>query len=598
MRKMMLAGAVAICLGLCCAQRDRPTNVVIIGVDTLRPDHLSCYGYQRSTSPNIDALAASGALFFNTISQSSWTLPSFASLLTSLYPHQHGVSSGMTQVRDTFPTLATLLKEQGYATGAVVNSAVLSPEIGLRRGFDLYDYSATDVRRADGTTRDGLAWIDGQKDRPFLLFLHYWDPHEPYAPPAPYDTLYDPGYAGPLGRAFFPQEAFPGVSVADYTQLRTVTPEDWNHIKALYDGEIAFTDQAIGNLLAGLRERGLLKKTLIVLMGDHGEEFFEHQGFGHGHTMYAEVIRVPLLFSCPGTLPKGGRVNQQARIIDIMPTILDLLGVKTEARFEGVSLVPLLTGRGQVTSGEGQLLPPSLAYSEGTVRGTQKISITESPWKVICDLETNQEVFFNVEQDPGEQHDLVGQNPEAYRPLSETLLSTLFALTDSWYLEIAGDSKARRFDVEIAAEEGPMRGNIYLYRLKDETGHFLSSDAVPPAEYSGPRLVYRDLCPDGRLTLGFKVNAPPGLAVTFDFRIDGERRPDRTFVGDALESSKRLPLSIRGGQLGQRGWAAPTRRPEPPYLLLWRVRGRAVSSTPARLGESAKHDLRALGYIQ
>ena len=115
--------------------------------------------------------------------------------------------------------------------------------------------------------------------------------------------------------------------VADYTKLRDVTPEDWNHIKALYDGEIAFTDRAIGDLVAGLRERGLLGKTLVVLTGDHGEEFFEHQGFGHGHSLFGEVIRVPLLFSCPGAVPKGGRVNRQVRTIDIMPTVLDLLGV-------------------------------------------------------------------------------------------------------------------------------------------------------------------------------------------------------------------------------------------------------------------------------
>ena len=169
LRLLMLTGAVAICLGLCCGQTDRPTNVVIIGVDTLRPDHLSCYGYQRGTSANIDALAAGGTLFLNTISQSSWTLPSFASLLTSLYPHQHGVNSGMSQVRDTFPTLATLLKERGYATGALVNSAVLSPEMEPRRGFDFYDYAETDLRLADRTTRMVLPGSTGSRTGRFCF---------------------------------------------------------------------------------------------------------------------------------------------------------------------------------------------------------------------------------------------------------------------------------------------------------------------------------------------------------------------------------------------------------------------------------------------
>jgi arylsulfatase A-like enzyme len=597
-RQLVLPAVMSIALGLCCGRADRPTNVIIIGVDTLRPDHLGCYGYQRNTSPNIDDLAAGGTLFLNTISQSSWTLPSFASLFTSLYPHQHGVTSSLSRIRDDVPTLATILGEQGYATGAVVNSSVLSPEMGLNRGFDSYDPPGSEPRLADGTTREGLAWIDAHKGRPFLLFLHYFDPHEPYEPPAPYDTLYDPGYEGRIGRAFFLRKAFPDVVGVNFEQLRTATPEDWNHIRALYDGEIAFTDQAIGNLLAGVGERGLLKKTLIVLMADHGEEFFEHQGFGHGHAMFGEVIRVPLVFSCAKGEPKGRRIAQQVRTIDIMPTVLGLLGVKTQTQFEGVNLLPLITGHGTVASGEGSLFPPSLAYSEGILHGTAKASITGYPWKIICDFETNKEAFFNIEQDPGEQHDFVGEKPDAYRSLSEILLRTLFALTDSWYLEMASDRANRRFDIRITAESGPLAGNMYLYRLMDGAGHLLPTDAVPRVECSGKKLVLENFDPGARLTLAFKVDAPPALPVTFDFRIDGEPAPGRTFVGDALKNPGNLPFSLRTGHVGQKAWGVPEQRPEPPYLLLWRVRGTQGGSTPAPLTEATKRELRALGYIQ
>ena len=165
------------------------------------------------------------------------------------------------------------------------------------------------------------------------------------------------------------------------------------------------------------------------------------------------------------------------------------------------------------------MLPPSLAYSEGIVRGAQKVSITGHPWKVICDLEANQEAFFNLEQDPGEHHDIVGERPEAYRSLSETLLSTLFALTGTWYLEIVSDGKARGFDVEIAAEDGPMTGNIYLYRLKDETGPSCAERRHPALQSTPARDLSTGMTrPNGRLVLAFKVDAPPGLPTGLRFQ--------------------------------------------------------------------------------
>ncbi|MFZ1947246.1 MAG: sulfatase, partial [bacterium] len=597
-RRLVLTTVLAVLLGLTCGRTERPTNVIVIGIDTLRPDHLGCYGYARSTSPAIDRLAAGGTQFLNTVSQSSWTLPSFASFFTSLYPHQHGVTSSMSKIRDTFPTMATILKEHGYATGALINSGVLSPELGLSRGFDHYDLAGPKPRLADRTTEQGLEWIDDHKRGPFLLFLHYFDPHETYSPPAPYDTLFDPGYTGRLGRAFVLHDAFPEVIGADYSQLAAATDEDWNHIRALYDGEIAFTDKAVGSLLRGLEERGLSKRTLIVLMGDHGEEFYEHGGIGHGHSMFGEVLRVPLIFSCPGAVPKGRRIAQQVRLIDVMPTVLDLVGVKTNARFEGASLLPLVTGRGQAASTEGALFPPSLAFSEGTLHRTPKASITGFPWKIICELEANRDLFFNTERDPGEHTNLAADRSDAYRSLSELLLKTLFALSDSWYVEMSRGESDHRFDLDIRAAEDNLVGFIHLHRFLDSSDRLVPAGAIEPVEDSGVRLAFEGLTPEGPLTLAFKIHAPPALAVKFDLRIDGKPAPERTFLGEAVTPTRNNPFLIGSGRLGKRAWGQPRTRPTAPYFLVWRAEGRQAAQTAAPLTEDTKRELRALGYIQ
>jgi arylsulfatase A-like enzyme len=598
LRSLVLPAALGVLIALTCGRADRPTNVIVIGVDTLRPDHLGCYGHTRDTSPEIDRLAVGGTQFLNTISQSSWTLPSFASLFTSLYPHQHGVTCSMSQIRETLPTMATILQDQGYATGALVNSGVLSPELGLSRGFDYYDPPGPEPRLADRTTEEGLKWIDAREDSAFLLFLHYFDPHEPYAPPAPYDTIYDPGYTGRLGRGFVLHQAFPELKGVDYSPLATATAQDWDHIRALYDGEIAFTDKAIGDLVKGLEERNLLKKTLIVLMGDHGEEFYEHGGIGHGHSMFGEVIRVPLIFSCPGTVPKGRRVAQQVRLIDVMPTVLDLVGVKTQARIEGASLLPLIAGNGQVISDGSSMFPSSLAFSEGTILGSAKASITGFPWKIICDIGANREWFFNIQQDPGEHDDLVEKRPDAYGSLSQVLLKTLYALTDSWYIEMSGGDGGHTFDLDVTAAEDHLTGSIYLSRFLDRSGRPLPAGATEPRENSGARLRFEKLEPEGPLTLAFKTHAPPALAVKFDLRIDGKPAPERIYMGEAMKQPRSSTFLVGSGHVGKKAWGEPTGKPSPPYFLVWRVEGRQAPQTAAPLTEDTERELRALGYIQ
>lgn len=590
--------AILTAVSLQCGGRDKPLNVIIMGVDTLRPDHLSCYGYQRKTSPNIDRLAAGGALMLHNVSQAPWTLPSFASLLTSLYPHQHGASSGLSQIRTGFPTLGSILLENGYTTAALVNSRVLNPELKLDRGFEFYDPPGPVPRLADEDTRQALAWIDKQT-KPFFLFLHYFDPHEPYAPPAPCDTLYDPGYSGNLARkAFVLADEFPDHMIAGSETMRRATPEDWAHVNALYDGEITFTDAAVGELIKGLGERGLLKRTLLVLVGDHGEEFYEHKSFGHGHSLHSEVINVPLIFSLPGVIAGNARISDQTRSIDVLPTVLDVLGIKAQGNFEGTSLVPLLTGKGRVAGAAGALFPPSLAYTEGILHGNPKASITARPWKIICDITTNEEFFFNIEDDPGEQQFLADRSSDAYRAVSELLLRSLFTTSDTWYIEIASAGQGQSFDVGLTVKEDPFQGSITLWRFMDKDGHFLERSTVVPTSVSEWALSIDDIRPDGVVTLAFKVDAPPAIGVAFDLRIDGKALPERTFIGEAAKNPEKVPFVRKTGQIAARTWGAPKLKPAPPYFLVWREKGRQVSQIPATLTEDAKRELRALGYIQ
>jgi arylsulfatase A-like enzyme len=596
--RLSFATLVLAALSLCCTTEDRPLNILVIGIDTLRPDHLGCYGYGRATSPGIDRLAAEGVLFENTVSQSPWTLPSFATVFTSLYPSQHGAMSAVTSLRGSFPTLATILRETGYATGAVVNASVLRPEFGLDRGFDYYDPTPAKGRRADGTTDAVLGWIDQHRDEPFLMFAHYFDPHEPYAPPEPYDTLFYPEYEGSIGNAFVLHDHFPNVMGMNFEDLETLRADDWNHIKALYDGEIAFTDREVDRLLRGCEERGLLDRTIIVFLSDHGEEFFEHDGFGHGHALYNEVIRVPLIVSYPRRLPQGKRIVQQVRLVDVMPTVLDLLEVTADKSIEGSSLVPLLTGQGDVKAIDGALLPPRAAYSEGMLRGPERKSVTAHPWKLIYDFQDASRMLFNLNEDGAELLNIAEEQPETVRLLESLMFKTLFDTYDTWHVEMAGTGGGTTFDADIRVEDKMSIGRINLYRLTDASGAILGPELQQATGSTGSALRVENLTVSDPVMLTFTAAAPPGLAVSFDFRIDGGSVPERLFFGKSLSTADKTPLALRRRSCLVRQPGGPAGRPSPPYVLIWHTPPSFRGDTTMKLNERTKRELKALGYIQ
>jgi arylsulfatase A-like enzyme len=588
----------SLCLCLACGKEDHRFNLVVIGADTVRPDHLGCYGYARNTSPHIDEFAARGVLFEDVVAPSPWTLPSFATVFTSLYPTQHGANGQRASLRAGLPTLASALQAEGYATGAIINAPFLKAAYGVDRGFDFYYMTPPEGRLADGTTTDALEWIDGNRGRPFFMFVHYYDPHLPYTPPPPYNTIFDPEYAGNFKNAYDPG-SLTALRNADFKQMESLSVAEWDHIRSLYDGEIAFTDQAVGKLLEGLRERDLIRNTLIVFLSDHGEEFFEHHGFEHGHSLYEELIRVPLVFSLPGVLPEDARVARQVRLLDVAPTVLDILGIHPWPGAEGVSLLPLMAERGAPSASPSQLLPPEIAFSEAILYGPEQKSISAYPWKLIYKINEDEIACFNLVDDPGETTNLPVGSAEPLRLLERALYRTIVDIDDTWFLELAGGGEPHVFDIHVTSEAIRGAGHFKFHKLIDSKGHILNTAAVGDATIEPSVIDIRNLQVTEPLVLAFKLmqaKAP----IEFDLKIDGSPAVNRSFIGRSLEQPVTMPFTENApapnsddSSLGE-----PDGRPEGPYCLVWLYRSRYQEESAIELDAETERELRSLGYIQ
>jgi arylsulfatase A-like enzyme len=593
----MILPALLVALGPACGGRREPLNVVILGVDTLRPDHMSCYGYGRETTPAIDRLAASGALFENAIAPSPWTLPSFATVFTSLYPQQHGAVDANSAMRMDFPTLASVLKANGYATGAMINAPLLKPKYGLDRGFEAYRMPPSSGRFADGTTVDALDWIDRNRDRPFFIFVHYFDPHLPYSPPAPFNKMFDAGYGGTIKEIYNPRD-LPRVRRDRFAQMESLSDADWNHIKALYDGEIAFTDQSIGTLLDKLDEWGLRDNTLVVFLSDHGEEFFDHEGFEHGHTLYNELIKVPLIFSLPGDIPRNARVSRQVRLLDVAPTVLDLLDLDPQPEFEGISLRPLLEGTGPAGPQPEQILPPEIAYAEATLYFEELKSAVSYPWKLIYNTVNMESMLFNLADDPGEERNLADQGGGSLEAMEHVLLTTMFSVLDTWYVEIVGGSRDHRFDIDVRCNLEKRLTFFTAYRAFDSRHSSLDFRFLGDHAFADrSRISIGGLETSEPVTLAFTLEMP-GMPVEFDFSMDGEPATDRTFIGRSLARPAVMPFIEQADDETSGQLVRARTSPKPPYIVVWLAPAGYRGDTTVDLDPETREELRSLGYIQ
>lgn len=362
---------------------DHP-NILLITLDTVRADHLGCYGSPANATPVLDRLAAGGVLFESAYTSTPITLPSHTSLLTGLYPFRSGVrDNGVDRLPESATTLAELLHARGYSTMAVVSAAVLERTFGLDQGFDVYD---EDVQYGE---RDPLLFEERSAEQvdaavlrqaaslkpPFLLWVHYFDAHFPYNPPAPYSRQY---------------------------------------ASDLYTGEIAFVDAQLGRLLDSLSSRKLMDNTIVVVAADHGESLGEHGEKTHGVFLYESDLRVPLLFSAPGRLPAGARIKGLARLVDVVPTLLDLAGLPAPKGIDGRSLKPAIaSGRTGTKEAYQETLLPWNSFGWSPLYGlrTDSFHLVHAP----------KDELYEPASDPRETSDLSHKQPEKVAGLLEQL---------------------------------------------------------------------------------------------------------------------------------------------------------------------------------
>jgi arylsulfatase A-like enzyme/Flp pilus assembly protein TadD len=360
-------------------------NVLLISIDTCRADHLSCYGYPEKTTPNIDILAAEGVMFEHVFTPVPLTLPAHTSMLTGTNPIYHGVHSNIGYiVGESNQTLAELMRQKGFVTGAVISSFVLDSQFGLNQGFDVYEDKFVhpipsnyhNERRGDETSSFANAFLDKYHKKPFFLFVHYYDPHDLYNPPEPFATLFKDN---------------------------------------LYAGEIAFADTCIGEVIKKLKELGLYESTLIIITADHGESLEEHKEKTHGFFIYQSVLHVPLIIRLPGG-PKGKKVIDNASLIDIVPTVCSLLDIKVPAAAAGKSLLPYLRGNTMPKNEERYIYCESL---EATQYGCNPLlGVVNNNWKYI---HTTRAELYDLDKDPNEQVNLVTEFDKRARLLQGQL---------------------------------------------------------------------------------------------------------------------------------------------------------------------------------
>lgn len=408
-------------------------NIVLLSIDSLRADHLGVYGYARDTSPTIDALAKGGGVQFrHHESSTSWTLPAHMSLLTSRSLLGHGVVSDDRSLSKRVATLAESFQSGGYETHAIVSAPYLNSRYGFARGFDDYDDHTIFFETNEDSYRSVTApkvvdaagaWLGQKHDKPFFLFLHFWDVHYDYAPGAPYDRMFDPDYKGTVegNNFYFDPEIRDGMN-----------PRDLAHLVALYDGEIRLVDDHLARLRAELSRLGLAGRTILAVTADHGDEFFEHGNKGHHRTLYEEVLHTPFIVNVPGLAPSASSVNIESSIVDVGPTLTGLAGVAPPEGAEGRDFSGLWTG--------AHLPPSTPVHAELYRTGTRNVQAAEigGGRKVIHHFQKRWLESYDLEADPGEQKSL-----PAADPLAAPIVSSL----RDWI-----DGRWQRFDKRLRTE--------------------------------------------------------------------------------------------------------------------------------------------------
>ncbi|HMI92913.1 MAG TPA: sulfatase, partial [Polyangiales bacterium] len=380
-------------------------NVLVILVDTLRADKLEAYRPDtRVKTPGLHAFLNGAAVMRNARSQENWTKPSVATLLSSLLPWQHQAVTGDARVPDSVELLPELLRDRGFYTGAFIANGYVSDKFGFKQGWNTYRNYIREGRRtpAQYVAADVLQWLDERdKDKPFFLYVHTIDPHVPYKPPASFLSMYDDQpYGGPVDfRAT--NELLEKIKIGSMK----LNERDKVHLQALYDAEISYHDVHFAALMQALEQRGLARDTAVAIVSDHGEEFWDHGSVGHGHSVYDELLHVPMILRLPGLTEHKQRSTQAVGLVDVMPTLLEAIGQPVPEGLSGRSFLSELRGQGSSA--------PRAAVS-GFMGAWRTIGVGR--WKLTQRTADNL-WLYDVEADPGETRDLAAERPITLRYL-------------------------------------------------------------------------------------------------------------------------------------------------------------------------------------
>jgi arylsulfatase A-like enzyme len=576
-------------------------NLLLISIDTLRADHMSLYGYPTPTTPLIDAWARDNAAIFSTaVAPSPWTLPSHASLFSGLDAFRHGINHDVGGIRvgpgavviTSLDMMAERLRREGYETAAFTGGAYLHPRYGFAQGFDRFAYwpdRGRDLLELETGVDRTLEWLAGRSDLPFCFFLHTYAVHDPYRARQPYfDRVAPEGVEAPRGRVAL---VSPNNSPANgFQQLNRfvfrprggaqreldMDDDDIRMIRAMYDSGVAYADAQVGRLLQGLSELGLAENTVVVITSDHGESLGDRGRAGHVF-LTDDNLLVPLIIAAPGGIGAGRVVADQVRLIDVLPTVLDLLGAEPDDELDGRSLVPLMTG------GPSAVPPVAWSYSAAANRGLAmridrqiKYTVDNTAWAPLV----GREQLFDLENDPSESTDLSADDPRAGE-LRVTAMNEF-------------DRRAVGLRMRIQSGDGRLAGEIRGPAVRPVGTKVIHLD-TPAVSSTGVGEARLDAPPGSAFELhfekvfGWKLTVEGALETgsgsltyshTFDVREEGEVE---TLVLDGTRW-RTVDRRLEAGEIG--------------FSVFWNggvvVGGPSAASADAELAEQ----LRALGYVE
>lgn len=556
-------------------------NVIIYLIDALRWDHVGCYGYFRDTTPAIDRFARDSIIFTNAYAQSSWTKPSVGTLFTGRYASAHGAIE-REDVLYPFPTLAESMKKNGYGTAAFVTNLNVFPEFGYGTGFEKFFRIDVEPKTpADRLNAVFFSYLKQKPEKPLFLYLHSMDPHYPYIPPPPYDIKYS--------------DTRPFMDAAGKPRPAS---EDMNR----YDGEVAFNDYHFGKFIERLKKAGMYENSLIIVMSDHGEEFMDHGGRYHGWTLFEELIHIPMIIKLPGGVRAGEREGRPVRILDIFPTVCDLLGIRHKNQLDGASIVPILAG------GKTPDWKPAL-YAEERLDGHNLRSWISGGYKFIDRVSPENEMsLFNLKNDPGEKKNLLKEEPARVGMMKAEMDRLTAGLTWGYYLDISREKETDRPQtvrgyIKVSGAEFDERdyfetetGDSVVYS-KDRTAIFFKFHLVdrpnplkvpPPVLRDAERIRFTLTSNDAKLLVEFETGGQT---------LDAGRVA--LGAGGALGKGAAMPFEVPAGD---------PRLSVPPGALNFAPLGGGgvvcrlysiprIETRRVQLDEKQKRRLRDLGYI-